>query len=53
LVNKLTDKESIHEWYYRRLIPREQLLALGLSFFDGLFDDQFFAALEEIFEILT
>jgi Bacterial SH3 domain len=50
LVNKLTDQESIHEWYYRRLQPREQLLALGLSFFDGLFDDQFFAALEEVVE---
>lgn len=50
LVNKLTDKESIHDWYYHRLTPREQLLALGLSFFDGLFDDQFFAALEEVVE---
>jgi hypothetical protein len=50
LANKLTDEESINGWYYRRLTPREQLLALGLSFFDGLFDDQFFAALEEIVE---
>lgn len=49
LINKLTDEESIHRWYYR-LTPREQLLALGLSFFHGLFDDQFFAALEEIVE---
>jgi HEAT repeat protein len=50
LVNKFTDKESIHKWYYHVLTSREQLLALGLSFFDGLFDDQFFAALEEIVE---
>lgn len=51
LVNKLTDEESINGWYYHpSTTHREQLLALGLSFFDGLFDDQFFAALEEIVE---
>ncbi|KYC34574.1 hypothetical protein WA1_51200 [Scytonema hofmannii PCC 7110] len=49
LINKLP-KESIHNWYYHQLNPREQLLAIGLSFFDGLFDDQFFAALEEVVE---
>jgi len=49
LINTHTDEDSIHKWYYK-LTDREQLLALGLSFFDGLFDDQFFAALEEIVE---
>ena len=49
LVNGLSQEDAISQWYYE-LDPREQLLALGLSFFDGLFDDQFFAALEEVVE---
>ncbi|MBW4431979.1 MAG: hypothetical protein KME28_09680 [Pelatocladus maniniholoensis HA4357-MV3] len=50
LINKFTqeDEESLSNWYYHQLNPREQLLALGLCFFDGLFDDQFFAALEQV-----
>lgn len=50
LINTLFQEESLSKWYHQTLNPREQLLALGLSFFDGLFDDQFFAALEEIVE---
>lgn len=38
---------NLKEWF-RNLELREQLLALGLSFFDGLFEDQFFAALEQV-----
>lgn len=38
---------NLKEWF-RNLEHREQLLALGLSFFDGLFEDQFFAALEQV-----
>ncbi|NET89321.1 MAG: DUF4101 domain-containing protein [Kamptonema sp. SIO1D9] len=41
-------KDNIQFWYYTLLKPREQLLALGLSLFSGCFDDQFFAALEEV-----
>jgi hypothetical protein len=40
-------KISLEKWF-RTLDYREQLLALGLSLFDGLFTDQFFAALEKV-----
>jgi len=40
----------LRQWYHAVLDPREQLLALGLSFFEGLLDDQFFAALETVVE---
>jgi len=50
LINVHTNEDSLRKWYYDDLEPRERLLALGLSFFDGLFDDQFFAAFEEIVE---
>lgn len=42
------EEEALNQWYYHFLDRREQLLALGLNFFDGLLDDQFFAALEKI-----
>ncbi len=29
--------------------PQQQLLILGISFFNGIFEDQFFAALEKVF----
>lgn len=38
---------NLKEWF-RNLDMREQLLALGLNLFDGLFEDQFFAALEQV-----
>lgn len=44
------NKRTLRQWYHTVLNPREQLLALGLSLFDGLFDDQFFAALEAVVE---
>lgn len=50
LINTLSQEDSISKWYLQELKPRERLLALGLSFFDGLFEDQFFTALEEIVE---
>jgi hypothetical protein len=50
LVNGLSQEDLLNEWYHQKLSPRERLLALGLSFFDGLFDDQFFTALEAIVE---
>ena len=37
---------QVARWFHGVLSPREQLLAVCLSFFDGLFEDQFFAALE-------
>lgn len=36
----------VRTWFQTALTGEERLLALGLAFFDGLFDDQFFAALE-------
>ncbi|HYH79108.1 MAG TPA: hypothetical protein VEX86_04905 [Longimicrobium sp.] len=36
----------LEKWFHGVLNRDEQLLALCLSFFDGLFDDQLFAALE-------
>ena len=38
---------AIQRWY-RNLDRRHQLLAMGMVLFDGLYDDQVFAALEEI-----
>jgi len=48
LINNLSNEESLQWYHEKRDRPREQLLALGLSFFSGLFDDQFFAALEKV-----
>ncbi|MBD2205594.1 hypothetical protein H6G33_24945 [Calothrix sp. FACHB-1219] len=42
------DEKFIRRLYYQVLTPREQLLALGLSFFNGCFEDQLFAALEQV-----
>src|SRR5919202_2470451 len=42
------NRKAFLETWFRTLESREQLLALGVSFFDGLFDDQFFAALEKV-----
>jgi len=47
LINQLSHEEALNDWYYK-LKPNEQLLAIGLSLFDGLFDDQFFAAIEVV-----
>jgi len=48
LINQLSHEEALNDWYYKQLKPNEQLLTIGLSLFDGLFDDQFFAALEVV-----
>jgi ARC6-like, IMS domain len=40
-------KERLKQWFYS-LEPREQLLALGITLFNGLYIDQFFAALERV-----
>lgn len=50
LINTHSTEDSLSKWYLQELNARERLLALGLSFFDGLFEDQFFTALEEIVE---
>ena len=47
--SEFKNEKDIYNWY-KKLTPREQLIAIGLSFFDGLFEDQFFAALEEVVE---
>ncbi len=51
LIKQVTNnKSALNQWYYQILDSREQLLSLGLNFFDGLVDDQFFAALEAVVE---
>jgi hypothetical protein len=50
LINEFTQEESLENWYFRELTLNEQLISLGLCFFDGLFDDQFFAAVEQVAE---
>lgn len=39
-------KARVEKWFHAVLQPDEQVLALSLAFFDDLYDDQFFAALE-------
>jgi hypothetical protein len=50
LYDNLSDEESIRQWYYQELNHREQLLAISLSLFDGFYEDQFFASLEQLVE---
>lgn len=38
------------QWFLTTLKPHEQTAALGLGLFEGLFDDQFFTALEAVTE---
>jgi hypothetical protein len=42
-------KERLKKWF-RALTAREQLLAIGITLFNGLYTDQFFAALERVVE---
>ena len=47
LIGEVTSLESqMTRWFDTRLTPDEQILAIGLNFFDGLLDDQCFTALE-------
>jgi hypothetical protein len=49
ILHLLDNKKSrIHNWYFATLNVREQFIAIGLSFFDGLSDSQFFAALDQV-----
>jgi len=41
------DKASIRDWF-ARLEARQQILAVGLLLFDGLYDDQVFGALDKV-----
>lgn len=42
----------VEKWFHGVLQPDEQVLALSLAFFDDLYDDQYFAALERWVEHL-
>jgi len=44
------DAQRIQRWYNRFLQLRDRLLVLALHFFDGLPDDQFFAATEVLID---
>ncbi len=48
IVRRIGQKNGLIRQWYGRLLPRCQLLAVALYFFDGLLGDQFFAALEQI-----
>ena len=43
-----TAKPLLQTWFYGRLNERERLLAIGMSMFEGCYDDQFFAAFNAI-----
>ncbi|MDQ1352476.1 MAG: hypothetical protein QG657_2782, partial [Acidobacteriota bacterium] len=44
------DRLAMKRWFFGSLSARERLITLGLCLFDGFSDDQFFAAMEELFE---
>lgn len=44
------DARKIYQWYHSLDANRQRLLVLALNFFDGMLDDQFFAALEALID---
>ncbi|NNJ09907.1 hypothetical protein EKD04_006165 [Chloroflexales bacterium ZM16-3] len=44
------DTRKIQQWYNALDATRNRLLVLALNFFDGMVDDQFFAALENLID---
>jgi hypothetical protein len=44
------DESTLRRWFHHILTSREQLLALGLNFFDDLFDDQCIAGIGRLIE---
>ena len=44
------DERRVRQWYNSLPGTREQLLVLALNFFDGLTENQFFAAVDELVE---
>ncbi len=42
------DEEVLSHWFHHLLNEKERVLVLGLCFFDGLWEDQCFAALEHV-----
>jgi len=44
------DNSAIKRWFFGSLSPREKLITLGLCIFEGLYDDQYFAAMETVFQ---
>lgn len=48
MVNDL--KQRLDRWYFHSLTTREQFMVIGLSCFSGLYDNQFFAALDRIIQ---
>jgi hypothetical protein len=50
LDNCQNDVRTLRQWFYHSLSEREQLIALGLCLFEGIYDDQFFAAMETLVE---
>jgi hypothetical protein len=45
-IDRIAGDSSAVEGWFRRLAPRQQLFVSGIVFFDGLFDDQMFSALD-------
>jgi hypothetical protein len=50
LDNCCSDKRTLRQWFYHSLSSRAQLIAIGLCLFEGLNDDQFFAAMDALVE---
>jgi hypothetical protein len=50
MIESVQNDESTLGLWFRSLQKRDQMLALGLSLFERLFDDQFFAAFEHLVE---
>ncbi|MBO0861578.1 MAG: hypothetical protein J2P21_24435 [Chloracidobacterium sp.] len=50
MIESVQNDESTLELWFRSLQMRDQMLALGLSLFEQLFDDQFFVAFEHLVE---
>jgi len=51
IINKITSKDwDFLKWYYNDLKKRDRHLLLAMSLFSGLYENQFFAAIEELVE---
>jgi len=53
LVDELTrgaldDKEALDRWFRSSLSNRERILSIGLALLPGLYEDQFFSAMDEV-----
>lgn len=50
IVKSGNDETFIRSFFYNNLTAQQQLVALGISFLDGMFEDQLFTTLERVFK---